>query len=46
MEKLMTLKEAIQKNDQWHLYVASGITSGTTQYLYYIIIIIIKKKIK
>ena len=31
-EKIMTLKEAIQKDDQRHLYVQSEITSGTTQY--------------
>ena len=28
----MTLKEAIQKDGQRHLYVKSAITSGTTQY--------------
>ena len=28
----MTLKEAIQKDGQRHLYVKSVITSGTTQY--------------
>ena len=30
----MTFKEAIQKDSQRHLYVKSGITSGTTQYLH------------
>ena len=29
----MTLKEAIQKDGQRHLYVKSIITSGTTQYM-------------
>ena len=29
----MTLKEAIKKDDQRHLYVKSPITSGITQYL-------------
>ena len=28
----MTLKEAIQKDGQRHLYAKSAITSGTTQY--------------
>ena len=30
----MTLKEAIQKDGQRHLYAKSAITSGTTQYPY------------
>ena len=29
----MTLKEAIQKDGQRHLYVKSSIASGTTQYI-------------
>ena len=29
----MTLKEAIQKDGQRHLYVKPAITSGTTQYM-------------
>ena len=29
----MTLKEAIQKDGQRHLYVKSAITFGTTQYV-------------
>ena len=31
-EKIMTLKEAIQKDGQKHLHVKLAITSGTTQY--------------
>ena len=31
-EKIMTLREVIQKDGQRHLYVKSAITSGTTQY--------------
>ena len=30
-EKIMTLKETIQKDGQRHLYVKSAITFGTTQ---------------
>ena len=33
-EKILTLKEAIQKDGQRHLCVKSAITSGTTQYEY------------
>ena len=32
-EKIMTLKEAIPKDGQRHLYVNPVITSGTTQYI-------------
>ena len=32
----MTLKEAIQKDGQRHLYVKSAITSGTTQYIIFV----------
>ena len=32
---MMTLKEAIQKDGQRHLYVKSTITSGTSQYKSY-----------
>ena len=31
--KIMTLKEAIQKDSQRHLYMKSAITFGTTQYI-------------
>ena len=32
--KHTSLKEAIQKDGQRHLYVKSAITSGTTQYIH------------
>ena len=34
-EKIMTLKEANQKDGQRHLYVKSAIITGTTQYVVY-----------